>query len=280
MAVPSRGRRGAVPRFAQAFAVLLGFAALLSARAEEPAPPAGDAAAEEVPPPCPDAEARGLAQKLCAAAKRRDAKEALAVLEEIDEKRHAEIAKALLKVLDHADPAVAMAAADAMAAQRSGDAKADAKLAAQVWKGGWQAKANDKRFPVLGRVLLAVAALERRPLEERRAKEVEKAWRWVVGNPEPDNAPGLVAVCEYVSLVKDKRFCRLLAEEIDEPVATDPNSPSNPPASWWEARWKLWKQVKAAAVETLEDLTDQTFKTTKDAKAWFEANAKQFGFTW
>ena len=43
-----------------------------------------------------------------------------------------------------------------------------------------------------------------------------------------------------------------LAEEIDEPMATAVNSPSNPPAAWWEARWKLWKPVKAEVVEALD----------------------------
>jgi hypothetical protein len=63
-------------------------------------------------------------------------------------------------------------------------------------------------------------------------------------------------------------------------VATAVNSPSNPPASWWEQRWKMWKPVKAEVVEALEELTGESFKDTASAKAWFLANEKEFGFRW
>ena len=43
--------------------------------------------------------------------------------------------------------------------------------------------------------------------------------------------PALSAFAEYAGLAKDKRMCRLLAEELDEPIATNVNAGNNPPAS-------------------------------------------------
>lgn len=42
----------------------------------------------------------------------------------------------------------------------------------------------------------------------------------------------------------------------------------------------MWKQYKAEVVESLEELTGESFKDTAAAKAWFEANGKEFGFRW
>jgi hypothetical protein len=42
----------------------------------------------------------------------------------------------------------------------------------------------------------------------------------------------------------------------------------------------MWQPVKPAAVSALMEITGQEFDKVSEAKAWFEANEKTFGFKW
>ena len=243
--------------------------------------PAAEGAEEPEAEPLTPEEARRLAKELTRAAKRRKAVEVLPVLDELGEHMHPSFEKPLLKMLTHQSSIVAMRAADQLALTKPESEKAGKKLGKSLWKKAFTDRANNKRYTVQGRALLAAATVEGgAPFANNRFKDLERLWRTVIGDPREANAPAIVAVCEYVRLTKDKRLCRKLAEEIDEPGATAVNSPTNPPASWWEKRWKMWKQYKAEVVETLEELTGESFKDAASAKAWFEANEKEFGFRW
>ena len=251
------------------------------ARAEEP--PADDEAeeAEEEVAPLDPAEATRLEKLLAKAAKARKVADTLAALDEVGEQTHPSFQKPLLKMLTHESSRVAMRAADMLSWQRLESEKQQKKLGKAIWKKGFTDRKNHRRYNVKGRIVLATADVEGdAELDNSRFKDVERLWRTVIGDPREANAPAIVAVCEYVRLTKDKRLCRKLAEEIDEPGATAVNSPTNPPAEWWERRWKMWKQYKAEVVESLEELTGESFKDTAAAKAWFEANGKEFGFRW
>ena len=247
----------------------------------EPADPGADEA-EEPPEPVPTAEAQRLAKLLDRAAKRRKAADVLPVLEELANRSHASFVKPLSKMLKHESSKVALAAADALQAQRPANEKDRKKLLKAIWKTGWHDRANKRRYVVQGRIPLIEGTITKKPIDEKSFKEVKRMWARVLGDPKERYAPALISVCEYVALVKDKRFCRLLAEEIDDPTAADiaVNSPSNPPREWWERRWKMWKPMKAPVVEALEELTGQSFKSTKVAKEWFKENEKEFGFSW
>ncbi len=244
----------------------------------------GDAAAPAGPDvagaPIPDGEAKELAKALDRARKKKKAADVLPALEAIGLRSHPEVRKPLLACLTHDAPEVAMKAAEILRVQRVEDDKERQKLVDQVWKLGWSKSVNRTRLLVRTHILLAVSGLQPSPLDDDRYRVVEDTWRTIVGDPRRDYAPAIVDICRYVRDVKDKRFCRLLAEEIDRPEATDVNSPTNPPAEWWERRWQLWHEEHASALEALEDLTGKNFKTTADAKAWFEANEATFGFHW
>lgn len=230
--------------------------------------------------PISDAEAKELAKTLSKVAKRRKAGDILPVLDRVGLRSHPDLHKPLFKLVTHDQTVVAVRALEILRAQVVEGEKDRAKLAKLIWKYGWTAKKNDKRFAVKGNTILAYVKQIPGPLEKSHYKEVERMWRWCVGNPHKDWGPGLVAICEYVSETNDKRLCRMLAENIENPQPTDVNSPTNPPAAWWKKRWELWKESKAACIETLDDLTGETFKTVEDARKWFEANEKEFGFVW
>jgi len=89
------------------------------------------------------------------------------------------------------------------------------------------------------------------------------------------------AAARYFGYTKAKEAFRLLAEQLDEPVATNPNDPDNPPASVWEERWKAWKENEKAVHWAISQLVEgETFETTLEAKKWAEANGKDHGIEW
>jgi hypothetical protein len=266
-----------------ALGILLVWGLLPAARVaadEDPPQEERDEAKQETSREVSDERARELADLLSKAAKKKDAADVIPALEEVEGLSHPEFHKPLLKLLSHRSSEVALKAADVLCDQRLDDEKEAGKLAKAVWKQGWQHKANDGRWVVRGRALRAMAQISPEPLATNDLKDVEKMWRAVTGSANKELAPVLADICAYVLATGDKRLCRVLAEEIDEPTSTSPNAANNPPASWWEGRWHLWNQVKGDVHAALKQLTGQTFKTTEEAKAWFEANEREFGFKW
>lgn len=246
-----------------------------SARADEE--PEADEA--EASPPLTPEEARRLEKALSRAAKRRKQADILPVLDEVGERSHPDFVKPLLKMLKHQAADVALRACEVLEFQKTESEKDEKKLVKGLWK-AFGDRANKRRHHVQGRILQVIGTRSGEPVDERAFREIEGLWRKMTGDPQETWAVGIEAVCAYVRSTKDKRLCRMLAENIDEPMATAVNSPTNPPREWWERRWKMWKITKAVCVETLEDLTGQSFKDMASAKAWFEANEKEFGFEW
>jgi hypothetical protein len=245
-----------------------------SAAAEEPAPkPAEPSAPEVETKPAPpkvilDAEAAPLAEGLKKAMRAKSADDALPALVAIEGKSHPTFEAPLVKLLGHPSAEIAIRAADALAA------RAGPKTASSLWRGGWLAPANKDRSEVRTSILLALGRMGV-SLDAKQYDEVESLWK------KATSGRVLSSIAAYFGAVKtDKRPLRWLSEALDEPVASAVNSASNPPASYWEARWKLWKASKPAVQEALKSITGQTFETSEDAKAWFKKNEKEFGFVW
>ena len=150
--------------------------------------------------------------------------------------------------------------------------RAGPKTPAALWR-GWMLPVNDKRWAVKAALLEALAATKA-PLDAKGYDEVESVWRQV------PSTEAMVAVARYFTLVKtDKRPCKMFALWLDEPKAGSVNDAANPPASYWEARWKTWAAVKPAVVDALQAITGQHFDSSEEAKTWFKKNPK-FGVDW
>jgi hypothetical protein len=278
-----------------AFAALLLLVVASSAKAEEPsrprepAPPAPaeprqEATSESAPRAASAEEAKALLEGLKSVAKKQ-APEVLKALDAWKGLQHAEFVKPLSKLLAHEEADVALRAALLLRIQKPvlADAKAAAKEAdramKEIWKLGFAHPVNDKRPVVQGAIVRLHGAWELR-LDDQEFDDVVGLWRQQMGNPDPLRVAALVDVVATAEETKDKRFCRLLAEQIDEPVAGSVNDASNPPASYWEARWKSWREIRDHVVRALKTITGQEFATTAAAKAWFRANERSFGFRW
>ena len=259
--------------------------------APAPAPPVsapGAKSGKDPAPPPPraatDAEAKALVDGLAAVA-RKKAPDVLAALSALEGLRHVEFVKPLVKLLTHEDDGVAIGAARQLEIQRP--AGPDDKLVAKevervgrdVWRNGFQHPTNKGR-PVVRGAIVKVAGAWSITLDAKQFDEVKSLWAREMGNPDPRRSDALLHVIAYVEATRDKRFCRMLAEQIEQPVAGNVNDAANPSAAYWEARWRLWEKIGDPAIDVLKALTGQTFATTADAKAWFQANVKTFKFDW
>ncbi|MDA1194209.1 MAG: hypothetical protein O2894_03420 [Planctomycetota bacterium] len=221
-----------------------------------------------------DPKAKELAAELKKVSKKKNANDVLPALEAIEGLAHPEFEKTLLTLLKHESSIVAIKVAGMWEWRVT-----DKKVAGRLWKATWGEKKNERRYEVNALALKGFARASI-ALDERQFKEVEKAWRWIVGNPDEALAPALAALATWAGMAVEKRLFRRLAEELDEPAATNPNAPNNPPAEWWERRWKLWKESKPAVVTALKAITGQEFDKTEVAKTWCEANGKDAGVEW
>src|SRR5262245_55035721 len=235
-----------------------------------PSPPAmGEVETKPLPPKAiPDSEAAPLAEGLKKAMRAKSAAEALPALDAIGGKDHPSFEAPLVKLLGHPNAEVAIRSADAIA-ERAGP-----KTASSLWRSGWLAAANRDRTEVRMSILAALGRMGA-TLDAKQYEEVESLWKRAT------SGKTLAGIAAYFGAVKtDKRPLRLLSEALDEPVAPATDSGSNPPASYWEARWKVWNASKPAIEEALRSITGQSFHNSAEAKAWFQKNEKEFGFVW
>ena len=72
-----------------------------------------------------------------------------------------------------------------------------------------------------------------------------------------------------------------LAEHLDEPYPENVNSPSNPPASWWEERFKEWQSNVPFTRWAIAQLVEgETFESESEAKQWAESEGGKHGIAW
>lgn len=87
-----------------------------------------------------------------------------------------------------------------------------------------------------------------------------------------DRVPIHEALLDLVTSCKEKQALPILLRNLDEPKPENEHDASNPPASYWEARWKAWNVWKGKVKEALFAVTGQRFSTAAEAKAWLKKN--------
>lgn len=84
---------------------------------------------------------------------------------------------------------------------------------------------------------------------------------------------------------RDEGILRQLCRDLAAPEPGDPNSALNPPASYWEERWRKWRHVRKDVTWTLRRVTGQTFRPaeggmkgdTEKALAWLDEHGDELG---
>ncbi|MFY9341410.1 MAG: HEAT repeat domain-containing protein [Planctomycetota bacterium] len=88
----------------------------------------------------------------------------------------------------------------------------------------------------------------------------------------PERVPVQEAVLDLVIAHKEAQALPLLLRNLDEPVPENVDDASNPPAEYWEARWKSWSAWRGKVKDALFAVTGQRFSTAAEAKAWLKKN--------
>ena len=80
------------------------------------------------------------------------------------------------------------------------------------------------------------------------------------------------AILDLVTQHKEKRALPMLLRNFDEPAPENVHDGSNPPAEYWEARWKAWSAWRAKVKDTVFAITGQRFTSAAEATAWLKKN--------
>lgn len=80
------------------------------------------------------------------------------------------------------------------------------------------------------------------------------------------------AILDLVIATKEKQAVEMLLRNLDEPIPSDVEGAANPPAAYWEARWKAWKVWRAKVADALFATTGQRFANANEARAWLKKN--------
>lgn len=90
------------------------------------------------------------------------------------------------------------------------------------------------------------------------------------------------AATRYLGYIKDKSAFRMLAEHLDEPTGpSNPNDPSNPPASYWKKKWMDWATNVYYTRWAISQLVPgETFETKSEAQLWAEKHGADHGIEW
>lgn len=87
-----------------------------------------------------------------------------------------------------------------------------------------------------------------------------------------DRVPLQEAILEVATKHKEKAALPVLLRNLDEPLATNIHEGNNPPAEYWEARWKSWAVWRGKVKEALFAITGQNFSTGAEAAEWLKKN--------
>ncbi|MHC4939700.1 MAG: HEAT repeat domain-containing protein [Planctomycetota bacterium] len=184
------------------------------------------------------------------------------LLLKLGEKDHEKIYKIATKIAKDKNYRVATAAVICIARQQGSAKKAGKYLHKLLGR--------EKRTNVRCAAIIGLGALNYTKAYDDVKKQFKK-----------DTGELRKASARYFGMTKAKAAFRMLAEELDEPMAKNPNDPSNPPASWWEARWHAWKANEKAIHWALSQLVEgESFETTDEAKKWAKSEGKKHGIEW
>lgn len=84
------------------------------------------------------------------------------------------------------------------------------------------------------------------------------------------------ASIHYLGVHKHRPAAKKLVEMLEEPVPADPNSGTNPPESYWKARYEIWLKSEGWVRWALKEITGQEYRTFREWKAWWDRFGKDY----
>lgn len=179
----------------------------------------------------------------------------LEAVEALAEIQHKSFVKPLLQILEH-DPssAVQTKAAKAIQAQPKKQVLPVAKKLLE-----------EKRVLALGTLAAPMIRLI------RYYGVGQNTWNKLYRRFHDMGTNAQIALCEAVTARKDYEALTMLLRNLDPPAPANVDDASNPPASYWEARWKAWQAFKPSLQEGLKVLLGKSFEKSKDAMKYIKS---------
>jgi hypothetical protein len=84
-------------------------------------------------------------------------------------------------------------------------------------------------------------------------------------------------VIQLFDKAAEKRAFKLLVDNLDEPAPVDVDAASNPPAEYWERRWKKWAIWKGDVAKALKNLAGIEFKEASFYRRWVRKEGQKLG---
>ncbi len=241
------------------------------------------AGTEPIEPPTPmviganDEEVAAITERVERAKAEKDDTLLVSALRDMNERRHAAFVPIIREALASKNLEVQARACSAAASNEMYD---DAKTVRKVLAAGRKRqKGKGGRTEGTLVVTCALDYLGRAAVEgdEELAVEVAKEIFDQETRVKSEQSPELLrVVLLYLGKVKADKSVPFLVELVKEPAPVDPNDPNNPPASYWEARFKLWQAYESWARWALKEITGQEFRTHREWAAWLNENKKKY----
>jgi hypothetical protein len=116
---------------------------------------------------------------------------------------------------------------------------------------------------------------------DRAGYDSKRDWKKIDGLFEREYGEEYVplqkALLALITGKKEKQAVDLLLRNLGEPIPVDVDAASNPPAEYWERRWKAWQVWRQDVKHALLVITGQRFSTAKEARAWLRKNGRKIG---
>jgi hypothetical protein len=90
-----------------------------------------------------------------------------------------------------------------------------------------------------------------------------------------ERVPLQEALLDLITAHAEQQAIDLLLRNLDEPTPANVDDAGNPPAEYWEARWKAWSVWKGKVKDALAAVTGQRFSTADEARAWLQKNRRR-----
>jgi hypothetical protein len=195
---------------------------------------------------------------------KKEIRKRVALIERLGQWDHPMILKEVRKYTKDKSYKVSVAAVVACARQTSEKEKTAAALLATLKK--------EKRNDVVCALLVAMG---------RMGYDNKKAFKAAADRYNKTAVEPIKAAARYFGYVKSKAAFRMLAEKLDYPRPAQVDDPANPPASWWEARYKEWKAYVPHVRWALNEIVPtENFDSTREARAWAESEGAKHGIKW
>lgn len=248
-------------------------------------PRAAPAGTEPEEPPTPtvlpatEEEVAILLEHAELAVKEKDDEKLAAVLLDMESRSHGKFVPIIAAALDHKD---AQVQARAIRAAASNGMEDEAKHVLKLLKGAKKSRKGKSKDEGDVSGFVAAAAIDfvaRLAVEGAEEEVVEHLTRLfqVESRMTSSYAPDLVrAAVHYLGQTKYKKAVPQLVDLVKEPYPEDPNSGTNPPESYWKARYAIWQASEGWVRWALKEITGQQFRTHREWQAWLSANEKDY----